>query len=165
MRTGKINNPHSKLLQGMYKMFSLLLSCVEFTDRQAISSIAVKILSEKVCPFQGYTPRKGRFCVSLPHDIRLNLSRAFQVTRLERTSVLFWCFVFLSSRCLIYKVHAASQRAFILPHSVELVKRFFQLLSKLLSALGSFASCANSFILPDFRALVKNFFRGFPILS
>ena len=35
------------------------------------------------------------------------LSRAFQVTRLERTSVLFWCFVFRSSRCLIYKVHAA----------------------------------------------------------
>ena len=58
------------------------------------------------------------------------LSRAFQVTRLERTSVLFWCFVFLSSRCLIYKVHAASQRAFILPHPVGLVKHFFQLLSK-----------------------------------
>ena len=41
----------------------------------------------------------------------------------------------------------------------------FQLLSKLLSALGSFASCANSFILPDLQALVKNFFRGFLILS
>ena len=58
------------------------------------------------------------------------LSRAFQVTRLERTSVLFWCFVFRSSRCLIYKVHAASQRVFILPHSVVLVKHFFQPLSK-----------------------------------
>ena len=58
------------------------------------------------------------------------LSRAFQVTRLERTSVLFWCFVFRSSRCLIYKVHAAFAAGLYFTTFRGACQALFQLLSK-----------------------------------
>ena len=93
----------------------------------------------------------------------------------------------VSSRCLIYKVHAASRRVFILPHSLWLVKYFFQPFSRFSFVLGirvshellhstmSFSPCqvpfsnfferyqplghANSFSLADPKAIVKHFFQ------
>ena len=89
------------------------------------------------------------------------LSRAFQVTRLERTSVLFWCFVFRSSRCLIYKVHAAFAAGLYFTTFRGACQALFSTSFEVFGALNLFASHANSFILPDRRALVKNFFSRF----
>ena len=72
--------------------------------------------------------------------------------------------------CLIYKVQTAhSQRSFSIPHSVGLVKHFFQLLLPFHSSEwfqpGSLKRChpqlfasANFYILPRRHPLVKNFF-------
>ena len=89
--------------------------------------------------------------------------RAFQVTRLERTSVLFWCFVFLSSRCLIYKVHAALQRAFILPHSVVLVKHFFNFFRSFCQRLARLRLTRTHLVYQIAEFLSRTFFEVFRI--
>ena len=66
------------------------------------------------------------------------------------------------SRCLIYKVHSAVSRAFIVSHQVSFVKNFFQILSNFLWSARRFAvsrSAANSFSLAHLHPFVKNFFR------
>ncbi len=107
--------PHSVMfVKHFFQLFS------KFSKRSARLRLTRTLLSYQI--FKLLSRTFSRFSDSL---VTLDV-----VLSDERTSVLFWCFVFLSSRCLIYKVHAALQRAFILPHSVMFVKHFFQLFSK-----------------------------------
>ena len=52
--------------------------------------------------------------------------RAFQVTRLERTSVLFWCFVFFITLFNLQGAHRFSSGSSIIPFGKSFVKYFFQ---------------------------------------
>ena len=87
---------------------------------------------------------------------------------------LHWCFLCVCSRCLIYKVHAAFQRAFILPNPLSFVKNFFRLHRRsfhllrrkprrICSVLAAAALADSLFRLPHPFALVKLFFRFFEV--
>ena len=86
------------------------------------------------------------------------LSRAFQVTRLERTSVLFWCFVFCSSRCLIYKVHAAFTAGLHFTTSRGACQALFQLLSKFSEHLTCLRLTRTHLVYQIIELLSRTFF-------
>ena len=88
------------------------------------------------------------------------LSRAFQVTRLERTSVLFWCFVFRSSRCLIYKVHAAFAAGLYFTTFHGACQALFQLLSKFSERLTRLRLTRTHLFYQIIKFLSRTFFRA-----